>query len=129
MDSCFISICKLGSVKNPFATITIWTLFWIQKIYSVGRNKIVIFMNFGSSTSSWTPWRWVRLDLILMMRNIYINSNLNSVIKFTSSSRSTLFKYMLPWNISQIITKTIPVSMSWMLNAPFFLLKLRLGKA
>ena len=33
------------------------------------------------------------------MRDIYINSNLNPLTKFTSCSRSTEFKYILPWNI------------------------------
>ena len=66
-------------------------------------------MNYGSRTSSWKPWRWMRLDLIFSMRDIYINSNLNPLTKFTSSSRSTEFKDILPWNISQMITKTIPV--------------------
>ena len=50
----------------------------------------------------------VRLHLILMMRGIYINSNLNPLTKLTSSSRSTEFKNILPWDISQMITKTIP---------------------
>ena len=31
-------------------------------------------------------------------------------IKFTSSSRSPKFKDILPWNTSQMITKTIPIS-------------------
>ena len=52
----------------------------------------------------------MRSDLILTMRDIYINSNLNPLTKFTSSSRSTNFKDILPWNISQMITKTIPIS-------------------
>ena len=67
-------------------------------------------MNCGSGTSNWKPWRSVRLDLILSMRDIYINSNLNQLTKFTSSSRSTDFKNILTWNISQIITKTVPIS-------------------
>ena len=37
---------------------------------------------------------------ILTMRDIYINSNPNPPAKFTSSSRSTEFKDILPWNIS-----------------------------
>ena len=53
----------------------------------------------------------MRIDLVLMMSNIYINSNLNRLTKFTSSSRSTEFKDILPWNISQMIMKTIPISM------------------
>ena len=41
------------------------------------------------------------------------NSNQNPLTKFSSSSsRSTEFKDILPWNISQIITKTIPISTS-----------------
>ena len=72
--------------------------------------KKVISMNYDSSTSSWKPWRWVRLDLIFYMRDIYINSNLNPVTKFTSSSRSTEFKDILQWNICQMITKTMPTS-------------------
>ena len=54
-------------------------------------------MNYGSSTSSWKPWRSVRLDLVLTMSNIYISSNLNPHTKFTSSSRSTEFKDILSW--------------------------------
>ena len=55
---CFLSICKFGSFKNPFS------------------------MNYRSSTSSWKQWRWVKTDLILSMRAIYINSNLNPLTKF-----------------------------------------------
>ena len=57
--------------------------------------KKVISMNYGSSTSSWKPWRWVSLDLILTMRDIYIDSNLNPLTKFTSSSRSP--EFILLW--------------------------------
>ena len=35
------------------------------------------------------------------MRDIYINSNLSPLKKFTSSSRSTEFKDILPWTISK----------------------------
>ena len=52
----------------------------------------------------------MRLDLIFSMRDIYINSNLNLLTKFTSSSRSSKLKDILPWNISQMIMKTIPIS-------------------
>ena len=52
----------------------------------------------------------MRLDLIPSMRDIYINSNLNLLTTFTSSNRSTKYKNVLPWNISQMIRKTIPIS-------------------
>ena len=48
--------------------------------------------------------------MILSMRDIYINSNPNPLTKFISSSRSTEFKDIPLWNISQMITKTVPVS-------------------
>ena len=40
------------------------------------------------------------LGLLFTMRDIYINSNLNPLTKFTTSSRNTEFKDILPWNIS-----------------------------
>ena len=109
---CFISICKFGSFKNCFARITNLSelYFIIRRFILLVQMKKVISMHYGSSTSSWKPWRWVRLDLIFSMRDIYINSNLNPLTKFTSSSRSTKFKDILSWNISQIISKTVPSS-------------------
>ena len=41
---------------------------------------------------------------------IYINSNLNPFTEFTSSSRSTEFKDIFPWNISQMISKNVSIS-------------------
>ena len=72
--------------------------------------KKVISMNCGSCQSSWRSWRWMRLDLILSMRDICINSNLNPLTKSTSSSRSTKSQDILPWNISQMIMKSAPIS-------------------
>ena len=67
-------------------------------------------MYYGSSISCWKLLQWVRFDLIVTMRDIYINSNLNLLAKFTRSSRSTEFKDILPQSISQMIKKTIPIS-------------------
>ena len=109
---CFISIYKFSSFKNPHATITrlsklsfrfMWFILLVQM-------KRVISMNYGSSTGGWKKWRSVRLDLVLTMRDIYINSNLKPPMKFTSNSRNTEFKDILPWNISQMITKIIATS-------------------
>ena len=84
-------------------------LYFRFKIYSVVTNKKVISMSYGSTTSRWKPWWWMRPDQIFTMRDIYIHSNLNTIAKFTSS-RSTTFKYILSWNISQITTKTALIS-------------------
>ena len=45
------------------------------------------------------------------MRDVYINSNLNSFIRLTSSSRRTEFKDVLQWNMSHMILKSVPISM------------------
>ena len=71
----------------------------IRRFIFLIQMKKVISMNYGSSTSS----------LLYSMRDIYINSKLNPLAKFTNSSRSTKFKDILPWNISQMIRKTIPI--------------------
>ena len=84
--------------------------FRFRRFILLVQTKKVIPLNYGSSTNSWKPWRWERFDLILTMRNIYINSNLNSLTKFTSSSRSTEFKDILLWNICPMMLKTIPVN-------------------
>ena len=95
----FISICKFGSFKNPFAAITSLSelYFKIRRFILLLETKKVISMNYGSSTRSWNSWRWMRLDKIFSMRDIYINSNLNPILKFISSSRSTELKEILPW--------------------------------
>ena len=85
---CFISICKFGSSKNPFPTITSLSelYFRIRRFIFLVQTKKVISMNYHSCTSSWKPWRWIRLDLIFSIRGICISSNLNPLTKFTSSS-------------------------------------------
>ena len=45
-----------------------------------------------------------------VLRNIYDNSNLDPLTKLTSSSRSTEFKDIFWWKISQMITNTIPIN-------------------
>ena len=101
---CFSSICKFDSFKKSF------TMIFFRRFILLVQMKKVIYMNYGGSTSCCKLWRLVRFDLILTMRGIYINSNLNPLIKLTSSSRRTEFIDILPWNISQMITKTIPIS-------------------
>ena len=83
--------------------------FRFRRFILMAQTKKKISIKYGSSTSSWKPWRLVRLDLILSMSDIYINFNLHPLTNFTSSSRSTEFKDIIPWNISQMITKTVPI--------------------
>ena len=85
--------------------------FRFRRFILLMKTKTVISLDFASSTSSQKPLRWVGLELIFTMMNIYINSNLNPLTKFFSGSRNTKFENILPWNISQMIMKTIPSSM------------------
>ena len=109
---CVISICKFGSFRNPFAMVTSLSelYFRFRRFILLVQAKLVVSMAYGSSTNSWKPWRWVRLDLMLSMRDIYINSHLNPLTKFTSSSRSTEFKNILLRNISQTMTELVLIS-------------------
>ena len=54
---CFISICKFGSFKNPFAAIASLSELYCRFRRSIllVQTKKVIFMNYGSSTSSLKP--------------------------------------------------------------------------
>ena len=81
-------------------------LFRFKRFTLLIQTKKVISMNYGISTSSRKHLRWVRIDLILTLRHIYINPNVNLLTKFTSSRRSTEFTDILPRNISQMKTKT-----------------------
>ena len=43
----------------------------------------MISMNYGSSTSSWKSWKWVRHDLIFTMMDTYISFILKILTKLT----------------------------------------------
>ena len=59
---CFISIWKFGWLKNPSAKITnLSELYFRFRFILLVQKKNVISMNYGSTTSSWKLWRWVRL--------------------------------------------------------------------
>ena len=76
-------------------------------MYSVGTNEKSDFYEL-----------WQQHKQPKTMRDIYISSNLNLRIKFTSRSRSTEFKDILPLNLSQMITKTVPISTSIDISYP-----------
>lgn len=90
---CFINWGKFGRFKNPklglrrsVFTLMIWT-------------KEVIFRSNDNSTSVWKPWFWMRLYLILPIRDIYISSNLTLLTKF--SSRRKASQYPDLWAIAR----------------------------
>ena len=79
---------QVWQLQEPFYNNSSLSELYIRNIYSVSAYNKMISINYGSSTSSRKPWRWVRLDLVLSMRDTYINSNLNPQ-RFTSTSRRT----------------------------------------
>ena len=116
---CSISIRKFGSLKNLFVTInSLPTLYFgFRRFILFIQTKKVISMNYGSSASSWKPcWR-VKPDLISTMRwDIYINSNLKPLKQSTGSMRTSYFKDIFPWNISQTVKKITPTHMRIVIN-------------
>ena len=46
-----------------------------ENVFYWQKQQQMISMNYASSTSCWKPWRWVRFDLVITMRDIYIHPN------------------------------------------------------
>ena len=78
--------------RTPFQHLLACLYFRFRRLILLVKTKKVISMSCGSSTSSWKPWRWVRLDLVFTMRDMYINSHLNPLTKFTSSRETPSLK-------------------------------------
>ena len=108
---CFISICRFGINLSKL-------YFRFKRFILLVQSRKLIFMSYEGSINSWKPWIWVKLDFIFKMRDIYINCNPNPLTKFTSSNRSTDFKDILPWNISQMNTKTTSISTTIIISYP-----------
>ena len=92
--------CLNFTLDSYFRTFTLEDLFCCYKRKNV----------FYETWQQQKLLKWERLDLILSMKDTYINCNLNPLTKFTSSSRSTEFRDIFPWNIFKMITKAIPIS-------------------
>ena len=98
---CFSSIANLAASRTLLQRLLACLNFTIDS-----EDLLVISINYGSSTSC---WKTTEMSEVWPDTYELISSNLNPLTKFTSS-RSTEFKDILPWNISQMITKTIPIS-------------------
>ena len=79
-------------------------------MYSVGTNEKIDFYELWQLHKQLKIMEMSELDLIFTLWDIYRYYNLNAFTEFTSSSKSIKFKGILPWNISQMITKTVPIS-------------------
>ena len=86
--NCFDLLAYAGLAASR--TLTKWLLACLKftldlKYFSVGTNKKNDFYNLWQQHKQLkTMDIWVMLDLILTMRDIYINSNLKPLTKFTS---------------------------------------------
>ena len=79
-------------------------------MYSVGTNEKIDFYELWQLHKQLKIMEMSELDLIFTLWDIYRYYNLNTFTEFSSSSKSIKFKDILPWNISQMITKTVPIS-------------------
>ena len=100
----FVGICKFGSFKTflwqllaclNFTLDSEYPFTWYKKKKISSSSFFLVSTNYASSTRSWNTWSWMKLDLIFTLRDIFINSSLNPLRKFTSSNRSTEFKDIL----------------------------------
>ena len=111
---CFSIICKFGSFSNPFATITS-----LSELYFRFRRFILWTIAASQAAENhgdeWGLTWYLRWGIYIYIYT-HTNSNLNPLTKFTSNSRSTEFKGILPWNISQIIMKIVPISTRIVIN-------------
>ena len=87
-----------------------WTLLQNQKIYPFDRNEKSDFFEIWQQHKQLKTREMSEACPDISMRDMYINSNLNPLTKFTRSSRSTEFKDIFAWNISVMTTKTVSIS-------------------
>ena len=99
----FLRIRKFGSSAKLLACLNF--IFKPRRFIFLMQAKKLISMSYGSSASSQKSWRWMRLDLIFMIGDIYKNSNLDPLTNFSIRSRSTKLKNILFWNILPISTR------------------------
>ena len=76
----------------------------MQKICSIGTNERVDHCELWEQISIWKPWRWLMLDLIFTMRDIYISSNFILLPKYSTKFKAPSLKMV---NISLTVNKTI----------------------
>ena len=77
-----INSSQVWQPQDPFAAITSLSelYFRLRFIVFIQTKKLISLINYGSSTSSWKAWTWVRVDLILtnLWLGIYISSPWNN---------------------------------------------------
>ena len=101
---------QVWQLQEPITTITILSELYFRfrgfillvqtKLFLWAMTAAQVAENHGDEWGlTWYFW-W----------DIYINTNLNLLTKFTTSSKSTKFKNILTLNISQMYTNTVPIN-------------------
>ena len=103
---CFSSICKFGSFKNPFTMITSLPELYFRfrrLILLVQTKKRFLWIMAAAQAAENDGDKW--------HLTWYLQWGIHtSIPTWTHSQRNTDFKDTLPWNISQMIIKTISIS-------------------
>ena len=109
---CLITISKFGNFQNPFVTITSLNFTLVtEDLFGFFKHKkpfLPVMAAEKAAKNHGDEW-----DLTWYLQwgiYIYINSSLNPLTSFSSSSRKTQFKVILPRIISLMITETVPIS-------------------
>ena len=101
---CFISICKFGSFKNPFAMITSLLDFYFRF------RRFILLVQ----VKKWFLWTMAAAQVAENHGDEwglawYLRWGIYTSIPTWSDSQNSL-KDILSWNISQMIMKSIPIS-------------------
>ena len=82
-------------IKNPFAMITCLSELGLEhRLFILVIQSKMISTSYASNISSIESCRWMKLDLILRMRDVNINYNLDPFTKCNSSSRRARYSPM-----------------------------------
>ena len=97
---CFIIIHEFSHFRNSLTTVASLPQFTLYQIYlfCVVKTKELIFYSHKNLKL------WMFSMILSLEQYITINSNLNPLTKFRISSRSTQLGYILPYNISDMIS-------------------------
>ena len=100
---------QFGSFKSLFAfNHPVQTLLWIQKIYAFGEDKKSDFYEQWQQHKQ--PWKWVRLDHFQCGIYNQFQPEPTHKIHSLAAAEALSLNFILPWNISQMIMKSIPIS-------------------
>ena len=103
-----LAICQISQERNFWEVMDALALVAYASLAAsrIHLQKLLGWRNFSLDSEDLFCWYIkIKSDFYELWQH-----NLNPLTKFTSSSRSTEFKDILPWNISEMITNTILIN-------------------